>query len=418
MRRIGAGGWIAALVIATLIGFPTNAVAQVRLGYSANSQEDLAVVTELKRAYEQTAPGATVELVPMDFSNPQRVLQWLFTGAEADVFLLPVQSIAFLKGTGALMSLTGSRWHGLEQHLYNFPPGMLSAYADERGSIGVPVTADVGLFQYNGTMMQNAGLPPLSQLGETWTWHDLIEVGRRVSVPEQRRYMLDIDLEFVAVYFLAHGDPIGADGRPNLLNESNAGLLDLARRAILEERISPPLQQQGDRTGRFRRGMLGMRRENLSDVLPGALGRDWLQTDFEWDVVPLPLSPFSFRRPAFGEGSGLVAATGAAVTPDLVLFLEWVASTEGQQAVMRSGRAFPASPKLWDQAMFYASGPPENRAAFLQAIQEWTFFAFPQATEADLNRLIAPLTAILAGQMDPEPGLRAIQVVFDELYGE
>lgn len=158
--------------------------------------------------------------------------------------------------------------------------------------------------------------------------------------------------------------------------------------------------------------------ENLSDVLPGALGRDWLQTDFEWDVVPLPLSPFSFRRPAFGEGSGLVAATGAAVTPDLVLFLEWVASTEGQQAVMRSGRAFPASPKLWDQAMFYASGPPENRAAFLQAIQEWTFFAFPQATEADLNRLIAPLTAILAGQMDPEPGLRAIQVVFDELYGE
>ena len=61
--------------------------------------------------------------------------------------------------------------------------------------MGVPVTADVALFQYNESMMQNAGLPPLSRLGETWTWHDMIEVGRRVSVPEQRRYLVDIDFE-------------------------------------------------------------------------------------------------------------------------------------------------------------------------------------------------------------------------------
>lgn len=418
MRRMRVGGWMTALVIAALLGIHSQAFALVRVGYSANSQEDLAVLTELKRAYEQAVPGAVVELVPLDLSNPQRVLQWFVTGSEADLFLLPVQSISYLKGTGALMPLTGSRWHGLEQGLFNFPPGMRLAYSDERGPIGVPVTADVALFQYNQTMMQNAGLPPLSQLGETWHWHDMIEVGRRVSVPEQRRFLVDIDLEFVAVYFLAHGDPIGPDGKPNLLNEFNAGLLDLARRAINEDRISPPLNQQSDTTGRFRRGMLGMRQESISDMLPGALGRDWLQTNFEWDVVPLPLSPYSFRRPAFGEGKGLVAAQGAPVTPDLVLFLEWVASVEGQQAVMRSGRAFPASPLLWDQAMFYASGPPDNRVAFIQAIQEWTFFAFPQAAEANLDRLAAPLAAILTGQLDPEQGLRLIQVEFDAMFDD
>ncbi len=64
------------------------------------------------------------------------------------------------------MTLAGSRWHGLEQALYNFPPGMRQAYSEERGPVGVPVTADVALFQYNESMMQNAGLPPLSRLGE------------------------------------------------------------------------------------------------------------------------------------------------------------------------------------------------------------------------------------------------------------
>jgi hypothetical protein len=246
----------------------------------------------------------------------------------------------------------------------------------------------------------------------------MIEVGRRVSLPEQRRYLVDIDFEFVAVYFLAHGDAIGPDGRPNLLNEFNVGLLGLASRAINEDRISPPLAQQNERTGRFRRGVLGMRRQSISDMLPGALDRDWLQAGFEWDVVPLPVSPYTFRRPAFGEGSGLVAAQGAPVSPELVTFLEWVASLEGQQAVMRSASAFPASPLLWDQAMFYASGPPQNRAAFVQAIQEWTFFAFPQAAEAHLDRLVGPLAAILSGDLDPEQGLRMIQIEFDAMFGE
>ena len=77
------------------------------------------------------------------------------------------------------MSFTGSRWHGLpEPRLFNFPPGLRLAYSEERGPIGVPVTADVALFQYNNTMMQNAGVPPLSQLGEAWSWHEMIEVGR------------------------------------------------------------------------------------------------------------------------------------------------------------------------------------------------------------------------------------------------
>lgn len=409
---------VVALVIIILLASRAESDAQVRVGYRSGSQAELALLTELKRAYESAVPGAQVELVPLDSTHPQQLLEWLVTGSKADVFLLPVQTIAALKRTGALMTLAGSRWHGLEQALYNFPPGMRQAYSEERGPVGVPVTADVALFQYNESMMQNAGLPPLSRLGETWTWHDMIEVGRRVSVPEQRRYLVDIDFEFVAVYFLAHGDVIDPEGKPDLLNQFNAQFLDLASRAINEERISPPLTQQSDSSGRFRRGVLGMRRRNISQMLPGTLDRDGLQLAFEWDVVPLPLSPYTYRRPAFGEGSGLVVGQGAVVTPDLVGFLEMAASVEGQQAVARSGYAFPASPLLWEAAMLYAPGPPNNRAAFAQAIQEWTFFAFPQVSDAEVNRLVASLGAILSGNVDPEQGLRMIQITLDEIYRE
>ena len=409
---------VALVVVTVVFGIQPLVSAQVRVGYRSGSEAERAILEELARAYQQVTPGAAVELVPLDLSNPQRVLQWFFTGSEADLFLLPVHSIASLKGTGALLTLSGSHWHDLEQALSAFPPGMRQAYADLRGPIGVPVTADVALFQYNETLVRNVGLPPLSQIGETWHWYDMVEVGRRIALPEQQRYLVDVDFEFVAVYFLAHGDPIGPDGKPNLLNDSNVGLLDLARKAINEERISPPLSAQRDAGGRFRRGLLGMRRESVSDMLPGALGQEWLAAGFEWDVVPLPLSPFSYRRPAFGEGYGLVAAQGALVSPYLVGFMEFVASPEGQRAVMRSGRAFPASPLLWEDAILYGSGPPNNRAAFLQAIQEWTFFAFPQAAEANLERLTAPLAAILSGTLDPAQGLRLIQIEFDELFGE
>ena len=161
-----------------------------------------------------------------------------------------------------------------------------------------------------------------------------------------------------------------------------------------------------------------MRRVGLSDMLPGTLSEEWRQAAFAWDVVPLPLSPFTFRRPAFGEGYGLVVAQGARVSPELAGFLEFAASAEGQRDVIRSGRAFPAAPELWEDAVVYGSGPPGNRAAFAHAIRDWTFFAFPQASQADLQRLIAPLAAVLNGALDPEQGLRLIQVEFDNLYGE
>lgn len=418
MRRWRLGVWAAVMLFAVAFGSYETAEALVRVGYSERSDADVAVLTELKRAYEQSHPGSQVQLVPLNFSDPTRVVEWFLTGSQADLFLLPIQSISYLKGTGALQSLTGSRWHGLGQAFASFPSGMRQVYADGRGPIGVPVTADVALFQYNGSLLEGLGLPPLSDLGATWDWHQMIDVGRRVHSPQLGRYLVHMDLDFVAVYFLAHGEAIGPDGRPlPLINESNVGLLGLAQRAIHEDRVSPPPSAQSQTGAKFQRGLLGMRQASISDMQPGALARSGrLVAGFEWDVVPLPLSPFTFRRPAFGEGSGLVAARGATLSPDLVAFLEVAATVEGQRAVMRSRYAFPASPLLWEEAISLTQGPPRNRAAFVQAIQEWTHFAFPQAAEANLDRLVGPLAAILEGNLAPKAGLRMIQIEFDELF--
>ena len=94
MKQVGPARWtvalaIAALVTVALLGVGSEALASVRVGYAADRQEDLAVLTELKRSFEQTAPGVLVELVPLDLSNPGRLLQWFYTGSAADLFLLP-----------------------------------------------------------------------------------------------------------------------------------------------------------------------------------------------------------------------------------------------------------------------------------------------------------------------------------------
>jgi len=392
--------------------------AMLRVGY-IQSNENQQVLSELTRTFSALPTGAPVELVPFSSSEGQRMLpQWLLTGEKADVFYLPVDAVAWLKNQGLLAHLDGFRWQGIEQALAAFSPGMVAAYSDARGPIGIPLTASVDVLQYNETLLGRYGVPPLSQIGDQWTWHEFVDIGRRVSEPDRGQYFVHLDLTMVLVYFLVHGNVTSPDGRSSEVNTPfNAGILAIAQEAIHRDRISPPPSRQQNTTRLFREGRLALRNTSVTGLLPRALNQNnWLlSTDFTWDVVPYPRSPFTHLRPALGMGSGLVVAQGAPLTPEIVSFITFAASAEGQRAVARSGHALPAMWQLWPELFEASAAPPQNKAAFLQAIQNWQHFAFPQVPAQELDRLAAPLVSVLEGALAADVGLARAHQLFNEL---
>lgn len=419
LQRRGVMRVVVLLAMALVIMQGFVGANSVRVAF-VDSNQDRRVLEELRHAYEAAVPQGRLELVGVSSGELERLLpQWLVTGEKADVFLISAEIAAYAKGLGGFVGLGNVllRSDTLRRDVEAFPEGMQQAFSHAGEPIGIPVTASVEVFQYNENLFRDAGLPPLRQMETDWTWHDMIDIGRFISAPQIGRYFIDMTLEFAVQYFLAHGDVISADGRQSLaFNPENVGILGLAQQAIHSDRISLPIHQQQNSGQRFSRGQLAVRPVSIASMQPAAVARNAPQwASFNWDVAIWPRSPYTGLRPGYGEAKALVVPIGTPNLPGALELLTFAASQVGQAAVIRSGEAFPARSDLWDEILATDASPPANRAAFAAAMRDWQLFTFPLVTLDQVDRLIMPLGAVLAGQMTPEEGLAAANREFDFL---
>lgn len=405
-----------------LMGPFTSAQAQeLRIGY-VESTKHRQILESLARSYESIYRGEKVTLVPIGRADLETdLLRWLITGEKADLFLVNDQVVGALKGVGAVRYISEIRFRDIriEDEFASFPVGLQDVFSDERGILGVPLAADAELFQYNESLMNDLGLPPLRTVGDEWTWYDMIDIGRIVAGSAVDRHLLHLDLEFTVIYFLAHGPVYSPDGRSiQLINQGNVGILGLAQQAIHRDRISPPPSAQSGTSQRFQRGQLAMRRVSIESMQPQAVANASGQWRFEWDVVPWPRSPFSNVRPALGDAVGLIVAAGSRALPQIEGFLQIALSSEGQAQLAQDANVFPARLDVWTESILRAQtpvGPPSNREAFVTTLADWQHFLFPTNVEAEIEQLAMPLFAVLEGLMDPETGLRTANELIDRV---
>lgn len=401
-------------VISGLYTAAANA-ASLRIGYISSDRHEK-LLEALQNRYETVHRGERVELVAIGRAEFERELaRWLITGEKADVFLLNDLTVAAVKNMGVLRHLDELRWKDmrLDDTFSSFPIGIQHVFSNERGVIGVPLAANAQLLQYNEEIMAQAGVPPLRDIADEWTWYEMIDIGRMVSGSAPGRHLLDIDLEFVAIYFLSHGPVLSEDGRSvTIFNENNVNILGLAQQAIHADRISlsPLAQRQANQ--RFQGGQLAVRRVSIESMQPTQIARSSGQWPFDWDVAPWPKSPFTGNRPALGDAVGLVVASGSRALPQVESFLEIAFSREGQIEASQAADVYPARLDAWTEAMQRTHslpvGPPSNRGAFLTTITDWQHFLFPTNVEAEVEALAAPLVGILEGAVEPESGLRLV----------
>ena len=403
-RRISFG------VLATLMLLLGAAhAAEVRLAYLDNA-EHRRVAEALKAVYEESVFDAAVTLVPLpERQAPAMILQWLATGEVADVFYLPVEYIGSLKGNRLLLPLDALRWPStpLRDLFDRFPPGMQLAYAEGRVPIGIPLTASASIFQYNEELFAGAGVPPLDDFSLEWTWRELLDVGRRVAAPFERRYALDIDVEFAGVYFMVHGDIVTPDGMSsNILNEANLGILELARDAIHVDRISLPPSQQNNEQRRFENRLLALNKVNIQELHPARIAQARSRIPFGWNTALWPRSPFSGERPALGLGAGLVVGWGARSLPDVSRLLDFAARPETQLKVAQAAGVIPAIPQLVS-ALGYS---PTTAGLVQRVLVNWRFLSIPLAIVPDGGAILAPLEAALNNALEPLDALQRLHV--------
>lgn len=415
-RKRGVRLVLAAVVAHALLFVTLANAATVRLAYF-DSSKHRGVVEALKEEFEASQIGAELALVPVSEGQARIMLpMWLATGEIADVFYLPVEYVGALRGNQLFMPLETLRWPGSPLHVLfsQFPPGLQAAFADRQLPIGIPLTASASLFQYNENLLADAGVPALDEFSTEWTWYDLIDVGRRVSAPFQNRYMLDIDLEFTGVYFMVHGGLVKSDGvSSNVLNEANVKILELAREAIYQHRISPLPSMQNQEQRRFSTQLLALNKASIEDLHPARLAEARSRLPFSWNMALAPRSPFSGGRPALGEGAGLVVAWGARSLLDVSTLLDFAARPDVQLKIAQKAGVIPAAPQalpgLW-------SGASSAASLAAHVLLDWQFFTFPVLlVMADAEALLAPIQAALNDMMEPEDALEQIHIQFQGL---
>ena len=405
---------ITSIAIQALLWSPPAGAAAVRLAY-LDANPHRAVAQALKETFEASQLDVQLDLVPVSESQAMAMIfQWLATGEIADVFYLPVEWVGSLKGNRLLLPLDTLRWPGapLVDLFGQFPPGIQIAFAEGRAPIGIPLTASASVFLYNERLLADAGLPNLDEFSREWNWYDLIDIGRRVAAPAQNRYMLDVDLEFTAVYFMVHGDVVTPDGmNSNILNEANVRILELAREAIYQHRISPAPPQQSGAQRRFSSQQLAMHKIGIENLHPSRLAQTQAQIPFGWNIALWPRSPFTGARPAFGFGAGLVVAWGARSLPDVSRLLDFAARPETQLAVAQRAGVIPAAPAalagVW-------TGTSSAAAAAAQVLADWQFLTFPVVFVEDVESLLDPVQAVLNNTMEPQAALERVHLRFQE----
>lgn len=98
----------------------------------------------------------------------------------------------------------------------------------------------------------------------------------------------------------------------------------------------------------------------------GWLSYTWsLNLPYDWAVLLFPRGPYAQTN--FAQGHMFSIPVNAANPDDAWIFLEWMASFEGQKAIVAAGRRQPIGPwgELWE--LFFDRLPAEKRAH----VQQW-----------------------------------------------
>jgi multiple sugar transport system substrate-binding protein len=346
--------------------------------------EELAAYRTLTTAYEKAHPGAKTSLV--EASDREDLITRLSTsiagGSPPDVFLMNYRFYGQFAAKNAIEPVDARLRDSGALDPDDFYPQAMEAFQWRGQQLCMPqnvsslaVYVNRGLFQRYGVAEPRAG----------WTWTDLITTATALTRNAAGNVVQGTESEGGAAPVAVYG--LGVE--PTLIRVapfvwSNGGqIVDDERKPTRFTLDSPPARQAlrdfldlrlaygvvptdeeveaEDDESRFANGRLAML---LSSRRVTTTFRTI--TDFEWDVVPLPV----YGQPAGILHSDAYCITRGSKQKDAAWrFVEYAESPEGQRIIAGTGRTVPSNMEVSRSPAFLdPSKPPRNAQVFLDAI--------------------------------------------------
>lgn len=378
----GAGGLAAAATLTACGGDSggTSSDGTVELTYMYRGGEDE------KKAYDtaikafEAANNCTVKIIVTDADQYTTKLQAAITGGQVpDVFYLEQGSVMAFVTNGVVRDIT-EYIEGSVANLDNIWKYGVDSYRYDGTTVGqgaiYGLPKDVGPFSfgYNKTMFEKAGIP-LPDKDTPYTMDEFREVAKKLTQDtngdgelDQWGTGLNVTWNLQAFAWSNGADWVNAEKTTVTVDtpEFIEALQTFADIALVDKSTPSVAEAQTlDTYQRWMKGEIGFFPVGPWDV------STYKELDFDWDLIPYPV--MSTGQTATWVGSLGIAVSSTTKNPELAAKLVAYLSADpsAQTMLWEAGVQIPNLIDMATNDYAKSEGMPENKAEFLQIVQEY-----------------------------------------------
>ncbi|MEI3174951.1 MAG: sugar ABC transporter substrate-binding protein [Lachnospiraceae bacterium] len=257
----------------------------------------------------------------------------------------------------------------LQEYLNNLDPVLVDTYKFDGKQMAIPINVECSAIAYNKDITDAAGID-LKAIEDTWTWKDLEEIAKQLTVQDDSgnttQYGFYVPADRMPVWEMiwsAGYEIFDESGKTCLLNEPGVveALQPLAD--MYQAGISPSVEVTSTSSGddMFMSGKIAM-------VTAGVwkISTYTNITSFNWDVVQLPLDPNTGKRRCSSNVIGLIINPNTKNLEAAIKLLEQVVQPECQKMYAETNATIPALESA--RAPFFDKDVPENITAYEKAL--------------------------------------------------
>lgn len=294
-------------------------------------------------------------------------------GTGPDIYQMTRPSFELYAASGQAMDLTDAVANSpaLQEYLGKLSPALRETYQFEGKQMAIPFTIESTAIAYNKDIFKAAGLPDLKEIEDTWTWEDLHELARQLTVKNEKGDTVQYGF-YTGVDRLPAWEFIWSRGAEMFSEDGETCTLDAPEIAdalrplaqMYQEGLSPSIDTTTTTSGDdiFISGQIAM--------IPAGV---WKLpsynniTTFEWDVVEIPFDAVTGNRVSSSNVLGLFINPNAKNYEAAVALLEELVQPECQKILADTHTYIPALEEV--RGGYFEGDAPDNIGAYKNALE-------------------------------------------------
>lgn len=329
---------------------------------------------EIITLFNEQYPNITVDLQMISNSDYWTKLPIAIAGGTGpDLYEMTRPSFELFAASNQMLDITDiiTASERLQSNLAAMDPVLVDTYKFNGQQMAVPISVESSAIAYNKDLFKAAGIQDLKEIEDTWTWEDLREIAKQLTVFDsngeatQYGFMIPVDRLPTWEIIWSHGEEMFNEAKDEctLANPGIAEVLQPIVDMYAIDKVSPSTDSTATMSAddMFMSGRIAMLGAGVWKVPTYAE-----ITGFDWDVAQLPKDSATGERRCSSNILGIIVNPNTAYEENCVKFLEVFSSPEAQKILADKGVYIPANVSVRDS--YFAHDIPENIEAYQKAL--------------------------------------------------